>query len=234
MISFYNNCSDAGPDISAYAVFMDGCNLCCPYCMNSQLIKKREDVETNILERLKKDVDKDKPELIFISGGEPTLNPLALLTISTLFKSWGCKVGMSTNGTLPHTVEELVCRYKKIDYVALDLKGGVEEYKQLGSVDYYFNVLTSWMVLRKEKEERKNFDYEIRTTLYPPFINTETIKSLSKLFKPDEKWVLQQFRKTSDMPNQNVKKIKIPSEKLLKEMLDEAKKSVPNTQMRYV
>ena len=228
----FNKCSDAGPDTSDFAVFMNGCNLCCPYCMNNEL-RESKDAYHDLMPNLKKTVDKCKPEKIFISGGEPTLNHLALFYLCGKFKSWGCNVGLSTNGTFPDIIENLVLKYEKIDYVALDLKGDARVYKLLGNVDYFFKVLSSWSILRKAKREIKGFDYEIRTTLYPPFVGIP-INGLANLFQPDEKWILQQFRKAPKMPDKKAKKVEIYSDTYLKMLLSDAKQIVPNVELRVV
>ena len=39
-IKGFNKCSEAGIDTFAPAIFLEGCNLCCPYCMNVNLVKR--------------------------------------------------------------------------------------------------------------------------------------------------------------------------------------------------
>lgn len=234
LICAYNKTSDAGIDTSSFSVFMDRCNLCCPYCMNGKLITKREDVDPGILKRLKKDVDEYKPQMIFISGGEPTESPLALFSAISLFKSWGCKIGVSTNGTNPEILKKFVSEYGKIDYVAMDLKGNADVYKKLGNIEYFMRVMSSWLILRAEKKTRSEFNYEIRTTLYPPFITPSVLGDMSRFFTRDEKWVLQQFRVVSSMPYKNAKRIKPYSEDKLKEFCASICKTVPKITIRYI
>jgi pyruvate-formate lyase-activating enzyme len=202
--------------------------------MNSKLIDGKYKVDAHIMKNLKKDVDHHKPEMIFVSGGEPTLNSLLLFNATSIFKSWGCKVGMSTNGTNPEVLKKFISGYKKIDYVALDLKGNAEVYKSLGDSEYFMRVLASWVILREEQKSRPEFDYEIRTTWYPPFITRGVLLELSTLFHNDEKWVLQQFRQTSNMPDRYAKTIKPCSEGDLQKMCEVLKKEIPKTTVRYV
>lgn len=234
LIFAYNKTSDAGPDTSSFSVFMDGCNLSCPYCLNGKLINKRDDYDPTVLERLKKDFATYKPEMIFISGGEPTTNPLTLFATINLFKSWGCKIGLSTNGTNPDTLRKFINEYKKIDYVAMDLKGDIDVYRKLGDAEYFMRVMSSWLALRQEKVVRDGFNYEIRTTLYPPFINLSVLSDLSRFFNKNERWVWQQFRVVSSMPYKNAKRIKSFSEDRIKSMYDKIVKTVPNLKTRYV
>ena len=50
---------------------------------------------------------------------------------------------------------------------------------------------------------KEDFDFEVRTTLYPPFIDKDGIMSLAELFGEGQKWVLQQFRQAKNMLNEN-------------------------------
>ena len=234
MIHGYNKASDAGLDTSSFSVFMEGCNLNCPYCMNCRLIKRGNPCVPNIVEKLKDDVDAYKPDMIMISGGEPTCRILALYKATGLFKSWGCKVGLSTNGTHPNILEKFVSKYNKIDYVSLDLKGDAEVYEKLGDSEYFFRVIHSWLILRREKKARPDFNYEMRTTLYPPFITLDMIFGLSKLFKKDERWILQQFRLASNMTDPKAKDVKPFEEETLKALVEASKEAVPNVEIRYV
>lgn len=234
IIYAYNKTSDAGFDTRSFSVFTKGCNLQCPYCMNSKLIDGKYKTNVNIMEKLKADVDAEKPKMIFISGGEPTLDSVILFAAINIFKSWGCKVGMSTNGTNPELLKKFASGYKKIDYVALDFKGDINAYKELGDSTYYMKVLSSWLILREEQKLRPEFDYEIRTTLYRPFVTKEVLIEMSNLFHPNEKWVLQQFRIVDNMPSKDAEKAKIYSEKELNSILESIIKTVPNTSIRYV
>lgn len=234
LICAYNKVSDAGSETSSFSVFMDGCNLCCPYCMNAKIIAKKPDIDPGIIKRLKKDVDEYKPKMIFISGGEPTENPLALFSAISLFKSWGCKIGLSTNGTNPEILKKFVSEYGKIDYVAMDLKGNAGVYKKLGDIEYFMKVLSSWIILRAEKKNRADFNYELRTTLYPPFITIPVLNDMASFFQRNEKWVLQQFRVVTSMPYKNAKNIKPFTEEKMKSIQSMLLKTVPNTTIRYV
>lgn len=232
LIYTYNKTSDAGVNTSSFSVFMNGCNLVCPYCMNSKLICNGGNPDPTVLARLKEDFDSYQPEMIMISGGEPTESPLELYAIIGLFESWGCKVGLSTNGTNPDILEDLVKEHKSVDYVAMDLKGDQIIYDCLGDYEYFMKVLSSWLILREEKRTRHDFNYEIRTTLYPPFITDNRLLRMAKLFKGEERWVLQQFRIAPSMPN--AKNVEPYSEEMLSYLFNMVKNLVPNTVIRYI
>ena len=52
----FNKTSDAGPDVFAYSIFLGGCNLRCPYCMNSKLVTSLEEVSTIEFDIIKKSI----------------------------------------------------------------------------------------------------------------------------------------------------------------------------------
>jgi hypothetical protein len=81
---------------------------------------------------------------------------------------------------------------------------------------------------------RKDFDYEIRTTLYPPFIDEKALRNIGGIIKEGEKWVLQQFRHTKNMLCLDAREVKPYAEKQLKHMLKIAKEFTSNTELRYV
>jgi pyruvate-formate lyase-activating enzyme len=202
--------------------------------MNSKLINGEYKPNSDVLGRLKKDVEEYKPEMIFISGGEPTENPLALFSAMGLFKSWGCKIGMSTNGTHPETLRKFVVDYGKVDYVAMDFKGDMNAYAKLGSVEYFMKTMSSWLVLREGKHQNPHFDYEIRTTLYPTFTSLKVLTDMARFFHKDERWIWQQFRIVSDMPSKRAKSIKPFSEEKIESMKAYVSKIIPNISVRYV
>lgn len=228
----YNRTSELEmEDISSFSIFLKGCNLSCPYCMNNKLISANENkLDDKILKDFKSDVKKINPQMIFISGGEPTHNYLALFWAINLIKSLKCKIGMSTNGTNPIILKKII---KDIDYIAMDLKGDVDAYRQLGNSSLFMKILYAWSILREEVINRKNFHYEIRTTLFPPFVNKKVLENLSKLFEKNELWVLQQFRVVNNMPCDKSKEVVPYTEEQIEYLLRAVNKKVQPV-VRYV
>lgn len=237
----FNECSEAGDNIFAPSIFLGGCNLRCDYCMNSKLIEMDvtdrylNDVKLEAIpiQKIKSYVKKDKSEWLMISGGEPTfLNDWpALLKLISEIKSWGCKVGLSTNGHFPYRLYYLL---NQLDYVALDLKQ---------STWIETEVLNSKISLMLTKKEKPDFNYEIRTTLFPKYISERSLHRIGCLIKDGETWVLQQYRVTKDMPlmrredyTKKEKKfmLKPYSEKKLQELLKIAQLYTKNARLRYV
>ena len=240
----FNKTSEAGFNVFAPSIFLFGCNLRCPYCMNGRIvIVKPEDydrpVKTVPLEKVKTYVKENKCDWVMISGGEPTLTPSAKLhNLLDEIISWGCKIGMSSNGTLPEVLEDIL---PKLNYVAMDLKTDNEElYKELEARKQkrnvvIENVLKSKALLKNNKKDRDDFNYEVRTTMYPEYFSLESIPNFKKFVDEDDIWVLQQFRHAKNMLYQEEAESYTPySDEEMAKLLDEAKKFCPETYLRFV
>lgn len=192
-----NRTSDAGPDKFAVSLFMKGCNLRCPYCMNCKLVLD-DKIRPISLKKVKATILEAKPEMITISGGEPTLNGARFAYLALwLRKFYSGKIGVSSNGIITSFFTSIFSM-PHVSYVTMDFKGGPEQYRSIyfGEGNAFNKVLETWEVLRETKKKKSNFDYEIRTTLYQPFIRADMIRFMSKFFIEGEKWVLQPFRPT--------------------------------------
>jgi pyruvate formate lyase activating enzyme len=230
----FNKASEIGVDVFAPSIFLKGCNLRCPYCMNSSLADGTADKEID-LEEVKKFIEEEKSEWLMISGGEPTCTPLFNLQVLIgEIKSWGCKIGMSTNGSnyraLSHIVEYL-------NYVALDIKASnIKDYEKISFIEnVYEGVLDSRYSLRQNKKYRTNFDYEIRTTLFPPLINENSLAEIGyKIIDKNDKWILQQFRHSQNMLDPACKNIEPYSDERAKGLISIAKQFCNNVSLRYV
>jgi len=220
----FNGSSDVGESTFGLSVFLAGCNLRCPYCMNSRLVLK-QDLKPVDIEEIKSFVSLNKREWVTISGGEPTLDE-NLLNLIQEIKSWGCKVGLSTNGT---NCDALRCVISCLDYVAMDIKTSRHA---LVYTDGFINPIRSLSILDYEKKNRPSFNYEIRSTLYPPFVRDSDIVNIGLLLPKDCKWVLQQFRLAKNMLEKN--DIQPYSDEQVNELLQIARKYVSRTSLGYV
>lgn len=234
IICGFNKASEIGADTFAPSIFLRGCNFKCPYCMNLRLVKG--DFPDKIdLEIVKKFVQEEKCEWLMISGGEPTCTSQeSLIYLLKEIESWGCKIGMSTNGSNYTTLYHII---EYIDYVALDIKCSTEDdYIKVAEGWYdYAGVMNSRKLLWILKDTRKGFDYELRTTLYPPFIDKDKLSKIgSNIIEKSDKWVLQQFRHSQNMLDPNSKNIKPYSDDMVKTLIDTAKQFCDNVSLRYV
>ena len=230
----FNKASEIGIDVFAPSIFLGGCNFRCPYCMNAKLVKGEIESEID-LNIVKQYVQEEKSEWLMISGGEPTCAPLQnLIALLDEIRSWGCKIGMSTNGSHYSVLYGVI---SKLNYVALDIKSPNREgYEKLGcNNNDYADILTSRQLLLSAKDIRNNFDYEIRTTLYPALINNDSLMEIGlKFINKEDKWILQQFRHSKNMLDLSCKNIDPYSDDVINTMIETAKKYCNNVALRYV
>jgi pyruvate formate lyase activating enzyme len=240
----FNKTSEAGFNVFASSIFLFGCNMRCPYCMNGRIVIQKEsdwaspvkEVDLNIV---KSHVIENKVDWVMISGGEPTLTPLLKLkNLINEIKSWGCRVGISTNGTNPDIILKII---DDIDHVALDLKSSkVEVYEELEfrigkKKDCFNNFLKTKSILCSQVKKRTNFSYEIRTTLYPEYFNLTSVDEIGGIIRENETWVFQQYRHAKNMLDEDRAKKQDPySEEILGEIVESAKKYCNNVKVRYV
>jgi len=239
----FNSSSDAGPDNFGCSIFLKGCNLRCPYCMNSALVIGNMKKNIPIEEVIKK-IREDNPEWVFISGGEPSYSDIdELNNMVELLKGTNKKIGISTNGTNTNLYKII----KYINYIALDIKGNVNVYDKIGNgrfgSDLMINVLNTWYFLREVKwfnesfGFNKSFDYEIRSTVYPDFVNKEFVDFIGQFFLSNEKWVFQVYRPTNDMLDKTLDpKDSRNYEEITKDLADYAKNKYKdvNISIRFV
>ncbi len=182
------------PGRVACTVFLGGCNFRCPYCHNSELFDGTAEPEMDdaeLLAFLKK--RKGLLDGVCITGGEPTLQP-GLEDLLRSIKELGYPVKLDTNGYRPEVLEKLVGE-GLVDYVAMDIKNGPEQYAatcglekmDLSRIERSIRFLTGGAV-----------DYEFRTTVVQELHNETSIAQMGKWLQntagsPVKRLFLQSF-----------------------------------------
>jgi pyruvate formate lyase activating enzyme len=172
------------PDKVASVLFTPGCNLHCSYCHNWEIANNpqppflQEAAILEILESRKKYID-----AIVITGGEPCMHKELPKFLAKL-KERGFSVKLDTNGFYPDVLEECL---NHVDYIALDIKTGLEKYGELGAQDTC-NLQKSIDLLKKGK-----VPYEFRTTIVPEIVTPQDIEQIGKLSEGSKIHALQQF-----------------------------------------
>ena len=178
-----NATSEAGDDTFATSIFLQGCNVACPYCMNSALVNHKIAQEIPLAD-IKSAILNAKCKKIHISGGEPLIDAHIIELINEI-RNWGCSIGISTNGMLPETLKDVI---PLVDFVTLDMKCGEVDYNELCD-DGWAKIQQSYQLLLQS-----NVKYDIRTTLYPPFIHADSIIEIGEILDSNENWIFQPFR----------------------------------------
>jgi pyruvate formate lyase activating enzyme len=236
LIYGFNKTSEMGPQLFAPSIFLGGCNMRCPYCMNSEsVLRSVPEIDLNTVKKHVEDFD---CKWIMISGGEPTITrPEMLVNLFNELRSWGIEnIGMSTNGTRPDILKLIL---PHINYVAMDLKtASTSTYKKYSlntkeAETYAVNIVKSCVTLKLEAQEREDFEFEFRTTLYPDFIKRKDIKEIGELAK-NQTWILQPFRQTKFMLSEEAESVGPYSEEQVQELLELASEYTNKVEIRYV
>ena len=199
----------------ACTLFTGGCNYRCPFCHNSPLIKEQPFLDLNeilaYLEKRKKMLD-----AVVISGGEPTLHK-NLPDILKVLKELGYVIKLDTNGTNPKMLKELI-EDKLIDYVAMDIKGSLNNYYLITGVNNPLldNIKESINILKKS-----NIDFEFRTTLVKEYHTLEIINEMKELLKGTKKLYLQKFILRDTCLDQSLNEVDVNTAKEYKEILEQ-------------
>jgi len=188
------------PGFLACIVFLQGCNLKCPYCQNSSLIPMLQDDANNSLSENEffEFLDKRKNILegVVVSGGEPLVHQNVSNFISKI-KSMGYKVKLDTNGINYLVLKELLDA-KLLDYIAMDIKNDFDNYSKTVGVP---NIDTQSIQKSIDYIKSSNIDYEFRTTIVKEFHTLENISNICEIVGKESKLFIQNFEDSSNVMN---------------------------------
>lgn len=213
-------------------IFLPGCNFRCPFCHNSAIVLKPDQLPTIPFERIKQYLVKKKDWLdgAVITGGEPTIHG-ELSNLCEQIKDLNLMVKLDTNGSNPRIVEDLTVR-GLVDYIAMDVKAplNVEKYSMvtgipmgdlLGEVDKTVEFLLSGQV-----------DYEFRTTLVPTIHSEEDLKEIQRRLQGCRKYVLQNFKGNVETLSPVFKDVRSFSQLEMESFLKLTQEGLPNVIIR--
>ncbi|MFO8111711.1 MAG: anaerobic ribonucleoside-triphosphate reductase activating protein [Desulfosalsimonadaceae bacterium] len=180
------------PGCISSVVFTRGCNFCCPYCHNPELVQpgcevqdaavSEEDV-LSFLEKRRKYVDG-----VVITGGEPFLQP-DLPEFCQQLKMLGFSIKIDTNGSRPEMLAEVI-RDGLADYIAMDVKTDPERYAPLIARE-----------LDPERIRRSieiiigaGLPHEFRTTCVRPIVDEPAVRVIAEMLRGASLHALQKPR----------------------------------------
>ena len=190
------------PGYLAATVFVKGCNFCCGYCQNPDLVTtdKHSDLsEKDIFDYVSH--RKNMIEAVVITGGEPTIYK-DLPDFAKRVKDIGLKFKLDTNGANPAQLEDML-RARLLDYIALDIKTSFPKYHLVTDQEGAAKAVTESIYLTM----LSTVPYEFRTTCAPGVVDAEDFRLIGETVKGAKKYCLQQFRPyvTYDKSFQEVK-----------------------------
>ncbi|MCK5849088.1 MAG: anaerobic ribonucleoside-triphosphate reductase activating protein [Caldisericia bacterium] len=206
-------------------MFTKGCNFCCGYCHNPELIPETDETltfaELKDVLRFAKD---NWIDAISITGGEPTMNNHLVETLEFI-KREGFLIKLDTQGSFPETLKKSL---PYLDYVAMDYK------MPLNSLFSLTHTKIDKELIRKSLDLLKNSgkNYEIRTTVVPGIHTEDVMIEICKELNDVEKYVLQSFIPRDNLPDQNLRTVPRTSRILLEEYSVICSKYLKNVQTR--
>jgi pyruvate formate lyase activating enzyme len=206
------------PDYISTVLFTQGCNMDCPYCHNPELIPHENDSEYMNLDYFWEYLDKrvNLIDGITITGGEPLIQPSIYDLISKI-KEYNLLVKLDTNGTNYNLLKKLIDD-NLVDYVAMDIKGPIEEYDKFCGIK-----ISNTMVKSIEKSKdiiiNSNIDYELRTTVVPKLHKKDDMKKIANFISNTEQYFIQNFR-SEKVNKKSYQKARSFSEKELNDFLN--------------
>lgn len=197
----------------AFMIFTSGCPFRCVYCQNASLIPMDSGQEVDlgfIKQRVKGNLG--LIDAVGFSGGEPTIQPKAVIEVFQWAKKIGLQTFLNTNGVNPQLIKRLIDG-KLIDHLALSVLAPlrVEDYRRImGGVDF------DGKTLENVKESirvglNSKVSFEVRTTIVPGLIDDErSVREISRSVKGCGVYILQQYDPLGDILDPRFKKVEPP------------------------
>jgi len=218
------------PGEIAAVIFLPHCNFRCPFCHNSDLVLRPQNLTTIPEDEVLVDLAKRRSWIdgVVITGGEPTLQP-NLPQFLLKIKQLNLKTMLETNGSHPEMLQVLFKR-NLLDYLSMDLKAPFDEryQKATGIKVNLSDIQKSMNMIRKS-----GVNYELRTTVVPGFLSKVDLFDLAESIPWAKRWFLQQFVPHNTL-NPEFTKIKPYSKKEMEKMTKMLREIVRTVRLRGV
>lgn len=203
-------------------IFTSGCNFACPFCHNAGLVKctEIEIPRSEIMSYLQK--RKNVLDAVCISGGEPTINH-DLPDFIREIKNLGYLVKLDTNGTNLDMLKLLV-NNNLIDYVAMDIKNGLNNYSRTIGTANTFRIKDTIEYIMS-----CGIDYEFRTTLIDGYHGETDMEDIGKLIHGAKRYYLQKFEDSGNCLQEGLRAIDVATANTYLKIVSQY---IKNTQLR--
>lgn len=191
------------PGRLACTVFLEGCNLRCPFCHNASLVLPERVGETEEIteQELFAFLAKRKGVLqgVCVTGGEPLLWP-EIETFIEQIRAMGYAVKLDTNGCFPDRLARLISR-GLVDYVAMDIKNAPKRYPEtVGIADFDVTPVKQSVGLLMQGA----VPYEFRTTVVDELHTEEDFRQIGRWLAGAERYFLQGFVDSGDLVSEGL------------------------------
>lgn len=177
------------PGHLAATIFLGGCNFRCPFCHNSGLLGNDAQAVYTIEELM--DFLRKRANIlegVCITGGEPTLSP-DLESLIRSIRDLGYRIKLDTNGSRFNMLKRL-CENKLVDYVAMDIKNGLEHYGLTAGAE---NLPIGEIENSVDFLMHGSIDYEFRTTVVRELHHEEDFIQIGRWLHGCRAYFLQNY-----------------------------------------
>lgn len=185
------------PGQLAATIFTGGCNFCCPFCHNKDLVLNPSDSLMLSKEDLLSFLNKRKQILngVCITGGEPTLDSNLPELIKPI-KEMGYQVKLDTNGTNPSMLQSLY-EQQLLDYVAMDIKNSLDSYEKTAGISTQaFSQLKPRLIESVSIIKNSAKDYEFRTTVVRELHEIQDFEKIGLWLQGSKSYYLQSYEES--------------------------------------
>jgi len=216
------------PGHVAATVFTGGCNFCCPFCQNKDLVLNPNALPTIAMEDIFSFLSKRKNVLsgVCITGGEPTLQKDLISFISQI-KDLGYLVKLDTNGSNPAVVKELLSQ-QLVDYIAMDIKSGKSDYDKVAGCQ---NLVLSNIDKTIDLLKTTAVSHEFRTTAVKGLHNKNSFQEIADWLCGASPYFIQSYRESEGVIQKGFSSF---SKEELASFLSIIKEKLPNSFIRGV
>ena len=184
------------PGRIACTVFLNGCDMRCPFCHNSELAEgKAQPVMSaeELLSFLRK--RQGMLDGVAVTGGEPLLREETLELLRSI-RELGYPVKLDTNGTHPERLRR-AAEEGLIQDCAMDLKNRPARYAQtVGLREFPLGPVRESAAFLMGG----SIDYEFRTTVVKDFHDEESFREMGEWIHGARRYALQKFTDRETVP----------------------------------
>ena len=207
-------------------IFSSGCPFRCPYCHNSDLVLRPNELPVIPYEEIMSFLRKRQGILdaVCISGGEPTLGDDLLIKMKEI-KDLGYKIKLDSNGFRPQVLKKAI-EEGLVDLIAMDIKNSLDKYGlTIGIPGFDTKPIEESIAFLREGR----VPYEFRTTIVDEFHTEEDMAAIGKLIEGSPRYYLQLYIDSENCIERGFHSV---SEAKAHRFMEILKPFVPNVKLR--
>lgn len=215
------------PGLVASTIFVGNCNFQCPFCHNLRLVNNPSSYPLISEDELFSHIEKRRNIIsgICVTGGEPTIQ-VDIIDFLIKLRKTGLKIKLDTNGYNPEVLEQII-EMNLIDYVAMDIKSGRDNYSIACGKNIKLSNIDSSIQIISES----NIDFEFRTTCVKGIHNELDFVDIASWIPRRSKYYLQNYKSNDVINNESLSSF---SKEELTKFLTISKMHIANTFLRGV